>query len=189
MNLGFINPEDPHAVRRAFQTIQGGLGFGSSPIFAGLTLTGLTANSLMYSAAGGVITSLGAATDGQLPIGSIGAAPVLATLTGTTNQVNVANGAGSITLSTPQDIHVGASPTFVDLTLSDLSLGIPTYPTMLDFINTTVSVGWTSGGVVTDNEDGTVAVAAGTGYIKKTDSSIGELVAFDWSEDSSVALR
>jgi hypothetical protein len=50
------------------------------------------------------ITSLGVATNGQLPIGSTGADPVLATLTGTTNQITVTNGAGTITLSTPQDI-------------------------------------------------------------------------------------
>lgn len=43
------------------------------------------------------------------------------TITGTTNQVNVANGdgvSGNPTLSTPQDIHTGASPTFAALTLS-----------------------------------------------------------------------
>jgi len=45
----------------------------------------------------------------------------VATITGTTNQVNVA-GAGTegraVTLSLPQDIHTGASPTFVGLTLT-----------------------------------------------------------------------
>ncbi|MFZ9046892.1 MAG: 3'-5' exoribonuclease domain-containing protein, partial [Cyclobacteriaceae bacterium] len=40
-----------------------------------------------------------------------------ATLTGTTNQVSVANGNGSITLSTPQDIHTAATPTFDSETL------------------------------------------------------------------------
>lgn len=43
------------------------------------------------------------------------------TITGTTNQVNVSNGSGvsgNPTLSTPQDIHTGASPTFAALTLS-----------------------------------------------------------------------
>jgi len=35
---------------------------------------------------------------------------------------------------------------------------------------------------------GTVTVAAGTGYIKKTDSATGELVSFDWAEDNSVSL-
>jgi len=69
-----------------------------------------------------------------------------------------------------------------------MQLGSPTYPSVHDFLSTTVSVGQTSGGAVTDNGDGTVTVAAGTGYIKKTDSSIGELVTFDWAEDDSVSL-
>lgn len=56
-------------------------------------------------------------TNGQLPIGN-GSGYALATLTGTANQVTVTNGAGTITLSTPQDIHTGASPTFASLTLS-----------------------------------------------------------------------
>ena len=121
MNLGFINSEDPHAVRRAFQTIQGGLGYSSSPIFAGLTITGLTANSLMYSASGGVVTSLGAATNGQIPIGSTGAVPVLATITGTANEIDVTNGAGSITIGLVNPLIVGKGGTGA-ATLTDHSL-------------------------------------------------------------------
>ena len=37
-------------------------------------------------------------------------------LLGTTNQIIVTHAAGSVTLSTPQDIHTGASPTFAGLT-------------------------------------------------------------------------
>ncbi|GAF73255.1 unnamed protein product, partial [marine sediment metagenome] len=62
-------------------------------------------------------TALDAATDGELMIGSTGANPVLAGLTGTENRVTVTGGAGSITLSTPQDIHAAASPTFAALSL------------------------------------------------------------------------
>jgi len=87
-----------------------------------------------------------------------------------------------------QDVTTSASPTFVDLTLSGMQLGSPTYPSIHDFLSTTVSVGQTSGGTVSDNGDGTVTVAAGTGYIKKTDSATGELVSFDWAENSSVSL-
>jgi hypothetical protein len=53
-----------------------------------------------------------------LPIGSTGADPVLASLTGTANQLTVTNGAGTITLATPQDTHTSATPTFAALTLS-----------------------------------------------------------------------
>jgi len=48
---------------------------------------------------GGLLTSLGAATDGQLPIGDTDSTPVLATLTGTSGLLSVSNGAGSITLN------------------------------------------------------------------------------------------
>lgn len=125
-----------------------------SPTFVGLTLTGLTASSLVVTDADkalaslalplavnkggtgvatltnhgillgsgtGTVTPLGAASNGQIPIGSTGADPTLATITGTTNQVTVANAAGSITLSLPQNIHAGASPTFVGLTLSSIA--------------------------------------------------------------------
>lgn len=59
-------------------------------------------------------------TAGQLLIGSSTGAPQAATLTGTTNQVIVANGDGAITLSLPQDIHTGATPTFAGATLNGL---------------------------------------------------------------------
>jgi hypothetical protein len=44
------------------------------------------------------ITQLGVATNGQLPIGSTGADPVLATLTAGTN-IAITNGAGSISIA------------------------------------------------------------------------------------------
>jgi len=45
------------------------------------------------------------------------------TIQGTANQVNVSYSDGAITFSTPQNIHTGASPTFVGLTLSGLTAG------------------------------------------------------------------
>ncbi|QDK37231.1 hypothetical protein [Bdellovibrio sp. NC01] len=42
-------------------------------------------------------------------------------LNGTANQITVANAAGSVTLSTPQNIHTAATPTFAGLTLSNFS--------------------------------------------------------------------
>ena len=85
-----------------------------SPSFVDLTLSGLTASSALYLDASKKIASR-ALTNGQLLIGSTGAAPVAAALTGTTNQVTVALGAGSVTLSTPQDIATTSSPSFKTL--------------------------------------------------------------------------
>jgi hypothetical protein len=61
-------------------------------------LTGLTNHSLLVGAGTATITNLGVATDGQLPIGSTGADPVLATLTAGTG-IGIVNAAGSITIS------------------------------------------------------------------------------------------
>ncbi|NOQ25293.1 MAG: hypothetical protein GQ564_08015, partial [Bacteroidales bacterium] len=58
-------------------------------------------------------------TDGQLLIGNSAGSLTRTTLTGTTNQINVTNGDGSITLSTPQDIDNAATPTFASLTLTN----------------------------------------------------------------------
>jgi hypothetical protein len=58
----------------------------------------LTDHGLLIGSGTGAVTALGVASNGQLPIGSSGADPVLATLTGTTDHISVTNGAGSITL-------------------------------------------------------------------------------------------
>lgn len=150
MNLGLINPNDPHAVRRAFQTLQHDLGYSASPTLAGLTLTGLTASQFVMTDAskglvslavpllvdkGGTglttitnhglllgsgtdaITPLAAASNGQLPIGSTGADPVLATLTGTADEIEVTNAAGSITLSLAAAITIGGLTTEGDINI------------------------------------------------------------------------
>lgn len=89
------------------------IGTGSSPTFAGLTLS-----SALTPANGGSGLS-STPTDGQLLIGKTSTSDyALAALTGTSNQVVVTNGSGTITLSTPQSIGTGSSPTFAGLTLS-----------------------------------------------------------------------
>lgn len=57
-----------------------------------------TNHSLMLGAGTQTLSALGAATNGQIPIGSTGANPVLATITAG-NGITVANGAGTITLT------------------------------------------------------------------------------------------
>ena len=84
----------------------------------------VTANALLYGAGTSALAEIGPLTNGQLVIGSTGAAPQAATLTGTGNQIAVATGAGSITLSTPQDIASTSSPTFFNLTLNGDTLAL-----------------------------------------------------------------
>jgi hypothetical protein len=61
-------------------------------------VSGTTQHSLLLGNATGSINSLGVATNGQIPIGSTGADPVLATLTAGAN-ITITNGAGSITIA------------------------------------------------------------------------------------------
>lgn len=96
---------------------------GASPTFAEISISGLNANGFMYPNAGGSLTSTAAATNGQILIGRTGLAPVAGAITGTANRITVTLGAGTIALTTPQDIHTGAAPTFSGATLSGLAAG------------------------------------------------------------------
>jgi hypothetical protein len=87
------------------------LGPTSSPTFNSLTLmsplevasggtgtSSLTDHSLLVGSGTSAITALGAAANGQLPIGFTGADPVLATLTAG-GGVSITNSTGSITIA------------------------------------------------------------------------------------------
>ncbi len=63
-----------------------------------------------------------------------------------------------------------------------------TYTTLQHLQNVMHSTGWVAGGNVTDNGDGTVAVAAGQGLIRATDSAVATLYFFDWPADASISL-
>jgi hypothetical protein len=83
----------------------------------------VTAEQFLNVSRGGTGLSGSTAANGTLLIGN-GTGYTLTTLTGTANQVIVTNGAGSITLSLPQSIAAGSSPTFTGLTLSSLGAGV-----------------------------------------------------------------
>ena len=82
----------------------------SSTIIApgSVAVPSLTANSFLYSGTAGLLTTTTAPTNGQLLIGSTGAAPVAATLTAGTG-MSVVNAAGSITLNNTGVTSVGLS--------------------------------------------------------------------------------
>jgi hypothetical protein len=69
---------------------------GTSTLTA--SVSGTTNHALQLGNASGSLTSLGVATNGQLPIGSTGADPVLNTITAGVG-ISVTNGAGSITVA------------------------------------------------------------------------------------------
>lgn len=103
-----IKDSDWVSVRQAIAKLSSiKLGPTSSPVYAGLTLTGLTASRLLSTNASKVLTS----TD------------LNSWVTGTANQLTVTDDSdGTITLSLPQDIHTGASPTFAGLTVDTNTL-------------------------------------------------------------------
>ena len=77
---------------------------------------------------------------------------------------------------------------FGDLSLE--VLGTPTYKTLQDWLNLTQSAGKTTVGDILSSHagpDGTLDVAAGTGFIKTTDSPVGVTKFFDW-EAKNLAL-
>lgn len=92
-------------------TLQYALSTPVSVSNGGTGASSFTAHSLILGQGTSAMTALGAATNGQLPIGSTGADPVLATLTAGTG-VSISNGAGSITISasatTPLVFHTGS---------------------------------------------------------------------------------
>ena len=81
---------------------------GSATVTTNLTVSGLTANSFLYSGVAGLLTTTTAPTNGQLLIGSTGSAPVAATLTAGTG-MSITNAAGSITLNNTGVTSVGLS--------------------------------------------------------------------------------
>ncbi len=86
----------------------GVVGYDGAGTFNGNAVT--NHSILLGGANSHTINNLGVATNGQLPIGSTGADPVLATLSGGTG-VSIVNGAGSITINAG-----GGGLTWIDVT-------------------------------------------------------------------------
>lgn len=150
--------------------------------------TAFTANSLLLGNGTSPISALGLATNGQLPIGSTGTTPVLATLTQGSN-ITITNGAGSITLDVPTGgglslAAFGSTPNANGLTLSSgvlnmepasgsfpggVSTTTQTFAGAKTFTNTVASgvAGSSIGGfLLSGNTSGTISIlpqaAAGT---------------------------
>jgi len=131
------------------------------------TLTPLNANSLPYVNGSKQLASTATPTNGQLFIGSTGTIPALGTLTGTANQIIVTNGAGSITLSAPQNLAAGSSPTFSGLTLSGVTANkivTTNGSSALAPLATAIGVSDGGTGVSTAPSNGQLLIGNGSGY-------------------------
>lgn len=73
---------------------------------------GNAASVVINDNSGGFMTDVGSMDNGEIVIGQTGGVPVKGTITGTANRVSVTNGAGSITLSAPQDIATTSNVKF-----------------------------------------------------------------------------
>ena len=80
-------------------------------MYGGTGLSSITDHGIMLGSGTGAVTPLGVASDGQLPIGSTAADPVLATLTAGAG-IGIVNAAGSITISSS-----GAGVTWTVITI------------------------------------------------------------------------
>jgi hypothetical protein len=100
---------------------------------------------------------------------------------------------GSAAPSTNDVLIAGSSTTATwqkpgDLVLARVSGS--TYSTLQHLQDIFHSSGWSSGGEVVDDGDGTVTVSGGTGLIRPVNSSVGEIRYFDWALENgaNVAL-
>ena len=73
-------------------------------------------------------------------------------------------------------------------TVDTVQIGTATYHTLQDMQNLFHSSGLMTWAGMTDNGNGTVNVAAGTGLIRATDSATAELKWFNWSANTTLAL-
>jgi hypothetical protein len=119
-----------------------------------VTLTGDvtgTANTTLTDLGNGTITVSTTIAADSVALGADTTGNYIATITGTTNQVSV-SGSGSesaaVTLSLPQNIDTGASPTFAGATLDNIRVGV----TGANEIDTS------SGNLTLDSTGGTVSV-------------------------------
>jgi len=105
----FIPSGTDKKTRIALQRFASALDKDKSLEFDSITLANLTANTLIYVNSNKTLTSFTSATNGQLLIGNTGNVPVLATLTGTSNEISITNGAGSITIGLANIVDLGKS--------------------------------------------------------------------------------
>lgn len=105
-------------VRQAIQKLSIKTGPASTPTYAGMTLTGLTASRLVWSDAAKALASK----------------DLIDLIAGTANRVTVADdAAGGVVLSGPQDIHVDATPEFAGFTIRDSNDNIVAHMSVNEF--------------------------------------------------------
>ncbi len=111
---------------------EGGMGAGT-----------FTDGGILLGSGTNPITALGVAANGQIPIGDGATDPVLATITGTADEVDITNGAGSITVGLPANVTV--TGTLIANNANHVLEGLSTGRTVLRSISLRVLPGATPG--------------------------------------------
>lgn len=123
-------------------------------------------------------------SNGQLLIGN-GTNYSLGTLTGTTSQINVTNGAGTITLATPQNIDTSSTPTFGGLGINGTLNGTIGSFTQGVSVNTN-----NSSGVGLNLGNNTVSYSAALlNYYEETTQSMNASGAVGTSGITTIVIR
>jgi len=83
----------------------------------------LTDGGLLFGSGTGAVTALGVATNGQIPIGDGTTDPQLATISGTSNEIDITNGSASITVGIPASATITTALTISGTGASSLDIG------------------------------------------------------------------
>lgn len=124
------------------------------------------------------------------------AAGLINTVT-TTSSIELTKTGGSLSATVVangiKDTHIDWGEGVGQVSARDIPMATiagSTFSTLQHLQDVFHSAGWVSGGGITDDADGTITVAAGTGLIRATDSATAEILYFDWSAEAgaNVAL-
>lgn len=140
---------------------------GSSSPTIGNPVIGADNNSVLIVDSSGNLADV-PLSNGQIVIGGTGSEPIAATITGTSNQVIVTNGPGSITLSLPQNIATTSSPTFANLSLTPSA--------SIDLTSTgTLAIGTSNANIINiGNSGATINIQGNTFYQNVTDLNVAD---------------
>lgn len=94
-------------------------------------------------------------------------------------------GAGTVS---ENSLVSGAFTTNIDIIDENTYITGSTNTSLQDLFNIGFSAGWVSGGVITDNADGTIAVTGGTGVVRDANNESAPLYMFDWAADDPISL-
>lgn len=156
-----------------FPIARGGTGLSTTPTNGQLLIGNGSGYTLSTITQGAGITITNAA--GSITIANGG----VTSITGTANQVIASASTGAVTLSLPQNIHTGATPTFARLTLSD-----GTVTTSTPVIN--LSQTWNAGAVVFEGIKLNVTDTASAAGSLLLDLEVGGTTRFGVRKDGAV---